>query len=71
MLALCLSSDDPSPAPAPQFASTNPFFMPAAQGGPAMAPAAAGRTANVNEFMDDDIVFEEFVRLRTAGETDA
>eukprot|EP00117_Sycon_ciliatum_P001090 scpid44496/ scgid6903/ Beta-arrestin-1; Arrestin beta-1 len=63
--------DDPSPAPAPQFASTNPFFMPAAQGGPAMAPAAAGRTANVNEFMDDDIVFEEFVRLRTAGETDA
>ena len=63
-------SDTPTSTVPPGMASTNPFapnFV-----APGAAAVAQGGAGNFNEFNDDDdIFFEEFVRLRTTGETDA
>lgn len=66
-------SDDTQPA---QASVTNPFdpnfVPPSAQAAQPFGAGAAAAAANFNLFNDDDdIIFEEFVRLRTTGETDA
>ena len=54
------------------FATNRDDATASAANGPAAAVAAQHAQQDVNEFVDDDdIFFEEFVRLRMEGETEA